>query len=214
MADLSSLNVPTRLTLARLIFSPLVLPLLLFYFLPYNSLVINSMLMAVFAVLALTDFFDGYLARRMKQETALGKSLDPIADKFLVVATLIALLAAQKIYFYWVIILIGRELFVMMLRSLALEQSVVVHVSLLGKVKTFAHMVLLAWLILNPYQELGFADAYAWNVGELVLLILSLVLSLLSAWQYYNDYLAGVSKKSLPEDTSNEDSVYELGDRF
>jgi CDP-diacylglycerol--glycerol-3-phosphate 3-phosphatidyltransferase len=102
-----SINTPTRLTLIRLIFSPLFLPLVLVYFLPYNNQIINGILALVFVLLSLTDFFDGYLARKYNQETALGRALDPLADKFLFFSTLIALVTIQKVFFlfsdhfYW-----------------------------------------------------------------------------------------------------------------
>src|SRR5579871_3122872 len=136
-------NIPTILTLTRLILAPLLVPLLLVYLLPYNYFWLNSVLAILFIFFGLTDFFDGYLARKLHQETPLGRVLDPIADKFLVYSTLVALLAVGKIYFYWVIIFIGREFFLMGLRHIALENNVVVHVSSWGKLKTFAQMAVL-----------------------------------------------------------------------
>lgn len=180
-------NVPTLLTLSRLILSPLVLPVLLVYLLPLNVFWINVFLASLFLLFSLTDFFDGYLARKYDQETVLGKILDPVADKVLVYSTLVALLAINKIFFYWVIVLVGREFFVMGLRHIALQYSFDVSVSLLGKLKTVAQMVLITFLIVNPYQSigLGFSGIEAWNGFELLLLITTLVLTLVSARQYY-----------------------------
>jgi cardiolipin synthase len=182
------IGLPTVLTLVRLIVSPLVLPVLLVYLLPLNSFIINSVLAGLFVIFALTDFFDGYLARRMQQETMLGRVLDPMADKFLIYATLIALLATDKIYFYWVIIFIGREFFIMGLRHIALERSFSVHVSFWGKLKTIAQCIYLAFLILNPYQILGLKGAPYWYVTELVMLGIALWLTIFSAWRYYGDF--------------------------
>ncbi len=75
----------------RLIIAPVVLPLLLVYGLPYNVGWLNTVLAAIFVFFAFTDFLDGYLARKYQQETLFGSELDPIADKFLVYSTLIAL---------------------------------------------------------------------------------------------------------------------------
>ena len=126
------INLPTILTLIRLILSPLVLPVILVYLLPLNIFWVNGVLAVIFMLLSITDFFDGYLARKYNQETVLGKVLDPLADKFLTYSALIGLLAAHKIYFYWVVILIGRELFILGLRHVALEHRLEVSVSILG----------------------------------------------------------------------------------
>lgn len=134
---------------------------------------------------SLTDFFDGFLARRYHLESALGAMLDPIADKFLFYSVLVALLAAHKIYFYWVIILIGRELFMMSLRQLALENNFSISVSSLGKIKTALQMVCLAFIIVNPYQKMGLMGAWGWNGGELLLLLVTTFLSVWSAYRYF-----------------------------
>ncbi len=183
-----ALSLPIRLTLIRLIFSPLVLPILFVYLLPYNSLMINGCLAVLFALLSVTDFFDGYLARKYNQESTLGRVLDPLADKFLTYSALIALLAAGKIYFYWVIILIGREFFVMGLRHVALEHDFTVSVSKLSKLKTATQMVCITMIIVNPFQSLG-VNALYWNGVEMGLLLITIVLSLISAEQYYDDFM-------------------------
>ena len=183
-----ALSLPLLLTLIRLIFSPLVLPILLVYLLPYNSLLLNSCLAVLFSLLSITDFFDGYLARKYNQESTLGRVLDPLADKFLTYSALIGLLAAGKIYFYWVIVLIGRELFVMGLRHVALEHAFTVSVSKLSKLKTAVQMVCITMIIVNPFQPLG-VDALYWNGTEMGLLLITIVLSLISAEQYYDDFM-------------------------
>lgn len=193
---MSQVNFPTALTLIRLVVSPLVLPLLLVYFLPFNLCWINSVLGFLFIAFSLTDFFDGYLARKMDQETHLGKVLDPIADKFLVYSTLIALLAAHKIYFYWVVILIGREIFLMGVRQVALEHNFSVAVSFLGKFKTAAQMSYLTVAIVNPYQPVGysFSGVGLWNIVEASLLGATLFLSVFSAYKYFKAFLQQFKK--------------------
>lgn len=181
------LNIPNFLTLFRLVASPLLLPLVFVHFLPFNSVTINYSLGMLFILFSLTDFFDGYLARKMHQETSLGKILDPIADKFLVYSVLVSLLAVHKIYFYWVVLLIGREFFVMGLRQLSLEHSVSVNVSFMGKVKTAFQMAYLTVAIMNPYQASGWVGvAVLWNGIEFFLLSVTLYLSIMSAIHYYN----------------------------
>lgn len=181
-------NFPTSLTLARLILSPLVMPILLITFLPANNVGLNCCLAITFALLGLTDFFDGYLARQRGQETHLGRILDPIADKFLVYSTLIALVHSQKLFFYWAIVIIGREFFVMGLREIALCHGFNVPVAFIGKLKTVFQMILLTFVILNPAQHLA-AKAPFWNATEALLLAATLFLTTYSALIYTRDFV-------------------------
>lgn len=183
------ITIATWLTLSRLIISPLILPVLFFYFLPLHNLVLNCVLAGIFALLSLTDFLDGYIARTYHQETNLGRALDPLADKFLFYSTLIGLLASGNIFFYWVLLLIGREFFVMSLRQIALEQGFAVSVSFLGKIKTAIQMITLIFIIVNPYHALKYNDALVWNITESLLLSITITLSLFSAYRYYQVFM-------------------------
>lgn len=183
-----TLNTPLQLTLIRLIVSPLILPVLLVVLLPFNYAVLNGILACLFLVLSATDFFDGYLARKYDQTTRLGAILDPIADKFLLYATLIALVAAGKFLFYWAILLIGREFFIMALRTVALENNVFLVVSRLGKIKTAVLTAMIAWIIMNPYHTMSYAEAPYYNGIESALIASGLLLSIGSAWQYYRTF--------------------------
>jgi CDP-diacylglycerol--glycerol-3-phosphate 3-phosphatidyltransferase len=193
--DSPQVNVPNVLTISRLIFSPLFLPFLIVYLLPFNIFWINCFIAVVFGFFGLTDFFDGYLARKLKQETQLGKVLDPIADKFLLYSSLVALLAAGKIYFYWVVLLIGREIFMMGLRNIALEHKFSVNVSMLGKIKTTLQMLYIIVVILNPAQNLGMQGSPQWNGTEAVLLFFTLFASLFSAYKYYVSFVLLLKKE-------------------
>lgn len=175
-------NVPNFLTFTRLIIS-FILPVCLFYFLPFKNFLVNLLLSALFIFFSLTDFLDGYLARKYNLETNLGKALDPIADKFFILFPLISLLAIKKIYFLWVIILIGRELFIMGLRQIALESNFDLKVSFTGKVKTFFQIIMIAVIIVNPYWN--FEATNVLNIIESSLILITIFLSLLSAHQYY-----------------------------
>jgi CDP-diacylglycerol---glycerol-3-phosphate 3-phosphatidyltransferase len=189
--------IPLYLTTARLLISPVLLPFLLVYLLPYNSGVINTVLALIFMLFGLTDFLDGYLARKYKYESQLGKILDPIADKSMVYSTLIALLVVRKIYFFWVIILIGREFFMMGVRIVAKEYNKSVAVSGWGKAKTIAQVTLLTFLIGTPYQEISFSHAPVWHSAEWLLLGITLLLSVTSAVLYYVHFIALVSDTTL-----------------
>lgn len=198
-------TIPNLFTFARLILSPIMLPVLIVYLLPLNCCWINASLAVLFALFSITDFFDGYLARRYEQVTTLGRVLDPIADKFLVFSTLIALLAIQKIFFVWVLVLIGREIFMLGIRQLALENNFSVHVSWWGKLKTVAQLCYLTFLIYNPFHTLGFGgltefvrDFYhapSWMAIELLLMLAAVGLSLFSAQRYYCSFMAQFRQK-------------------
>jgi len=178
------ISLPMILTYIRLIGAPLVLPCLLTYLLPYNVFWLNCSLAALFFLFGLTDFFDGYLARKYQQVTTTGALLDHVADKFLLYSTLIGLVAAHKLHFIWAIVWIGREFFVMTLRQIALEHNSLITVSSYGKLKTFAQTACLTFVIANPSYKLGLF-ASGWNQIELVLLLVATALSLFSAYQYY-----------------------------
>lgn len=189
------LNTPLQLTLIRLIVSPLFLPLGLVYLLPYNNMVINSALALFFVILSITDFFDGYLARKNNQETMLGKALDPLADKFLFFSALIALVTLHKIYFYWAILFIGREFFIMGLRILALENNFDVPVSWIGKVKTFFQSLYVTVVIMQNSMLQN--PIFLTVTLERLLLFLSLFFSLYSAFNYYISFRKQLFKESL-----------------
>ncbi len=180
----------TILTLIRLIISPLLVPMLIVYILPMHSFACNIHLALLFIFLSLTDFFDGYLARRYKQETALGRLLDPIADKFLLFSSLIGLVYVHRLYFYWAIIFIGREFFIMSLREVALSYGFSITVSWWGKVKTMTQNLFITFVIINPYFACALDPrSTAWNNLEHILLGIALFFTLLSAYAYYRVFI-------------------------
>lgn len=185
------LNFSLVLTTIRLLAAPLILPWFLVFYLPYNSVVINCILATIAGLLALTDFFDGYYARRYGQTTVLGAMLDPIADKFLLFSILVSLLVVQKIFFFWVILFIGREFYIMGLRHIALEQKTRIDVTNRAKVKTSLQMLYCIVAIANPYY---FAASYSLiNTLQTLLLGLSLLLSLYTAYEYTREFFKKVS---------------------
>lgn len=192
-------NVPNILTLIRLILSPIMLPILLVYLLPFNIISVNYVLAGLFLVFSITDFLDGFIARRYEQVSSFGRLVDPIADKFLIYSTLVALLAVQKVFFAWVLVLIGREFFILGLRILALEHKFSVSVSFFGKIKTVVQVAYLTVLIANPYHArsstsiLGWVNDYyvspAWTATETLLMVLAVSMSLFSAYRYYKSFI-------------------------
>ncbi|QQR61975.1 CDP-diacylglycerol--glycerol-3-phosphate 3-phosphatidyltransferase [bacterium] len=178
------LTLPNVLTLLRLILSPIFIPFLLVYLLPLNFFFLNVLLALIFILFGLTDFFDGYFARKWNQVTHLGALLDPIADKFLFCSTLISLLAAGKLFFYWVIILLSREFFVMGIRLIASERGYYIKTLFIAKIKTVVEVFFIASVIINP-STVTSSFFNKWNIIEYLLLNSTLLLSLYSAYLYY-----------------------------
>jgi CDP-diacylglycerol--glycerol-3-phosphate 3-phosphatidyltransferase len=189
------LTIPTYMTLARLCGAPIILPVLFVYLLPFNNVFINGFILILFVIFSLTDFLDGFLARRYFQESELGKVLDPIADKFLMYSSFVGLLAAHKIYFLWVIIFIGRDFFIMGLRQIASKYQFEITVSQWGKLRTAIVMVYVGFVIANPYQQLPLLQAPWWHCIEATLLLVSLMLTIWSAYSYYCVFIKELLKR-------------------
>jgi CDP-diacylglycerol---glycerol-3-phosphate 3-phosphatidyltransferase len=139
-------NLPNSLTLFRIFLVPFLVVVLLTKFSDWVGL-------AIFLVAAITDYLDGYFARRMNKTTRLGALLDPIADKLLMSAAFISLVELGIARAWMVVIIIGREFAVSGLRSIAAQNGVTIAASPLGKTKTFAQVVAISLLIVA--YELG-----------------------------------------------------------
>jgi CDP-diacylglycerol---glycerol-3-phosphate 3-phosphatidyltransferase len=139
-------NLPNSLTLFRIFLVPILVVVLLT---KYS----NGLGLGIFLVAAITDYFDGYFARRMKKITRLGTLLDPIADKLLMSAAFISLVELGLARAWMVVIIIGREFAVSGLRSIAAQQGVTIAASPLGKTKMISQVVAISLLIVS--YELG-----------------------------------------------------------
>jgi CDP-diacylglycerol--glycerol-3-phosphate 3-phosphatidyltransferase len=139
-------NLPNSLTLFRIFLVPFLVVVLLT---KYS----NRVGLGIFLVAAVTDYFDGYFARRMKKITRLGTLLDPIADKLLMSAAFISLVELGLARAWMVVIIIGREFAVSGLRSIAAQQGVTIAASPLGKTKMISQVVAISLLIVS--YELG-----------------------------------------------------------
>jgi CDP-diacylglycerol--glycerol-3-phosphate 3-phosphatidyltransferase len=124
-------NIPNALTMLRIVAVPVIVVALLDE--TPNG---DALAAALFSLAAITDGLDGYIARRRRQVTTFGKLMDPLADKLLVVAALIALVSLDRLAAWIAMVIIARELAVTGLRSLAAEQGVVISASWMGKLKT------------------------------------------------------------------------------
>src|SRR5213593_1174078 len=144
------MNLPNALTLSRIFIVPLLVVVLLTP-VSENWLGVPRYLLGVsiFVVAALTDYFDGKIARSRKQVSKLGKLLDPIADKLLISAALISLVENHLAPAWAVVIIVGREFAVTGLRSIAATEGVVISASRMGKFKMVAQVVTVGLLILS-----------------------------------------------------------------
>jgi CDP-diacylglycerol--glycerol-3-phosphate 3-phosphatidyltransferase len=145
------MNVPNALTLSRIFFVPILVAVLVQndLALDWRALQLSNELLAltIFLAAAATDLLDGYLARRWNQVTTVGMLLDPIADKLLISAALIALVQVQRLPGWMAIIIIGREFAVSGLRSIAAQEGYVIAASEIGKTKMVAQVAAVSLLI-------------------------------------------------------------------
>lgn len=162
-------NLPTFLTLSRIIIIPL------FVFAVKYQPLIGVM---VFLVASLTDFLDGYLARRTGKITEFGIILDPIADKFLIISALIVLVDMGRLNVWIAIIMIVRDFLITGLRVVALSKDIIIPAELGGKIKTTLQTIGIILLILWDSTGIDFRDA-----GTVVIWIAT-ILSVISGINY------------------------------
>ena len=180
-------NLPTLLTWARIVAIPLIIGV--YYVDGLGLSQKNLMATVMFVVFALTDWADGYLARKLNQTSAFGAFLDPVADKFLVCASLLVLVHLDRADVFVALIIIGREIAISSLREwmaiIGATKSVAVH--MLGKLKTTVQMVAIPFLLFDG-RVLGFIDTRVWGTW---LIWLAAVLTVWSMVYYL--------QKALPE---------------
>jgi CDP-diacylglycerol--glycerol-3-phosphate 3-phosphatidyltransferase len=190
------LNLPNTLTLTRIFLTPLLVVILL-------TRVEGKEIygLVIFTLAALTDYFDGYFARKRNQVTATGKLLDPIADKLLITAAFISLVELELAPAWMVVIIICREFVVTGLRSIAATRGLIMPANWLGKTKTFVQVCAIIILIL--------ADTYIepWLRFGRYLLWAAVVISLVSMASYTVQFLRlGESKLRVhPEEETKYD---------
>jgi CDP-diacylglycerol--glycerol-3-phosphate 3-phosphatidyltransferase len=202
-----ALNIPNLLTMGRVVMIPVCL-----WFLDKNTKESSFWAAALFTLAAFTDMLDGYLARKLGVVSVLGKFLDPLADKLIVMACLVWMVPMGRIQAWAVVLLIGRELSVTGLRSVAASEGVVISAGQEGKMKTAFQMIGIVALILGaPYHM-----HYAWvDLGPIDLIrlgrafvYLSLAFSLASAVQYFSLFGDAVqAKEAKKKDRSSSANV-------
>jgi CDP-diacylglycerol---glycerol-3-phosphate 3-phosphatidyltransferase len=173
-------SVPNILTYLRI----LAVPLLAGCFYLEGDLA-NWLAVVIFALAAITDFFDGYLARAWDQQSALGRMLDPIADKLLVSVVLLMLVYSGSItglHVWAAVIILCREILVSGLREFLAELQVTVHVTQLAKLKTTGQMVALGFLLAGSAGDKVFP--YTSDLG-LGLLWIAAILTIYTGYDYF-----------------------------
>lgn len=172
------LNVANQLTIVRIVAIPLYLVVLYI-----NKDWSNVAATIIFIFAGVSDFLDGYIARKYNMITDLGKILDPIADKILVAAALIALIDLDRLYWWIAVIMLARDFTMEALRNLAASKGIIIAAGIWGKLKTTFQMVAIGmisfknvWLGIN------------WYILGQILMYIALVLSIYSAFVYFRDY--------------------------
>ena len=167
------MNLPNKLTLLRVLLIPFFVAFLLVPGIPYG----NYIAVAIFIIASLTDLLDGKIARKYNLVTNFGKFMDPLADKLLVCAALICLVASEQLSAWIVIIIISREFIISGFRLIAADNDIVIAASYWGKFKTTFQMVMIIVLLLNlPYA--------LWDILGIVLTYISLALTIISLIDY------------------------------
>jgi cardiolipin synthase (CMP-forming) len=196
-----SLSLPNLLTYARIAAIPVVVACMYWQAILQGGLWLRWLALAIFIAAAITDFFDGYLARSWDQQSKLGRMLDPIADKLLVASCLLMLAADETIKgwsLFAAIIILCREILVSGLREYLAELRVSVPVTRLAKWKTTMQLVAIGFLLCGEAGNTVLPDsvlAWRWKSGEdlipiansvgLVLLWVSALLTLYTGWDYF-----------------------------
>lgn len=150
----------------------------------------------LFGAAAITDYLDGWLARKYQQVTLVGKFIDPIADKLIVLATLVTLVELGRVEGWLVVLILLREIAINGLRTLAMAEGLVINVVQAGKIKTALQLVGIQCLILF-YRYPALVIDWEIPFGDIgrVLIGASLVFSFISAWEYFRGFVTAIVKK-------------------
>lgn len=140
------MNTPNKLTIARMIIVPF---LVIFLLTGWGGEANRYISLTLFVVASVTDWFDGYLARKNNLVTNFGKFMDPLADKLLVCSAMICMIDLKRLSAWFVIIIIAREFIISGFRLIAAEDGIVIAANYWGKFKTASQMIMIILLILH-----------------------------------------------------------------
>lgn len=193
-------NLPNMLTLGRIALIPL------FVWFTYDADPLYSFLAAVlFTVAAVTDVVDGFLARRWNLVTVIGKFMDPLADKLIVMAALVMMVRLGRVPAWVVIVLLSREFIVTGLRQIAAGEGMVIAAGQEGKWKTSLQLVGIIALCVHyvhPLSLFGWTVAVDYNLVGKTLIYLSTAFSVWSAAVYFRGFLSMLGKRAAGEGSS------------
>ena len=173
------MNLPNKLTILRAIMIPFFLIAMLWSAIPYG----NWVALVIFGLASLTDMLDGKIARKYNMITNFGKFMDPLADKLLVCSAFIAFVDIGRIPSWIVIIIIAREFIISGFRLVAANNGIVIAAGIWGKMKTAEQMVMIC-ILLADFGSIFPSAATAIHFFENILIYLSLILTLISLWDY------------------------------
>ena len=184
------LTVPNLVTMSRIILIPLLVGI---FYMPLSSETQNVTATALFIFAGITDWLDGYLARRLNQMSPFGAFLDPVADKLIVVSALLALLYLNRVDVIVSLIIVGREIAISALREWMAKvgQTAAVAVAFIGKLKTVAQMVAIPLLLFHD-PLLGLDCQFLGSI----LVIVAAVLTVISMLYYLRKALPYASARS------------------
>ena len=183
-------NLPNAITLTRIAMIPVFL-----WFTYYESRVHSFIACITYAVTGATDFLDGWVARRRNLVTVIGKFLDPLADKLIVMAALVMCVHLGRVAAWVAIVILGREFIVTGLRTIAMSEGIVIAAGQEGKHKTAAQVAGISFLLLHytyPVDFLLFSFELDGNRVGTWLLYASIVFSVWSAWKYFTGFIRAV----------------------
>lgn len=173
------MNLPNRLTMARFI---LAIPFIYFLQESTNNLIFRIISLIIFVVASLTDYFDGYIARKYNLITDFGKIMDPLADKILVISALVVFVQLEYIPAWMSIVVLAREFLISGIRILAAAKGEVIAAGNLGKYKTTSQMiVVIIALLIGPVTVNVMKTKY--TITEILMLI-PVILTIWSGWEY------------------------------
>lgn len=182
------MNLPNILTILRILLIPF---FIIVFAVPSASR--SGWASLIFIIASLTDWFDGYLARKYKQVTLSGKLLDPVADKLLVLSALIMLVELHRVPSWLAIVIVGRDIAITGLRAIASSIGVVIAARDMGKMKTIVQIVALVFLILDYPVSLGSRVIDLHEIG-IVMLWYSAILAIISGGDYTIRFWSGMKK--------------------
>jgi CDP-diacylglycerol--glycerol-3-phosphate 3-phosphatidyltransferase len=160
----------------------------------------------LYSLVCVTDYLDGWLARKLNCETVIGKFLDPLADKLMVMAMLVMLVALNRTPGWLVVVVLSREMSINGLRAVASAEGLIIAAGYWGKVKTALQLVAIMCLLVHyPYKVyfLGFHEAVIdFNLVGTWVLIIATVFGLIGAGQYIRDFFRALDTKRSSEEMS------------